>query len=99
MADGVDGFDDLRFRAQSIEQPAGSDGVGHADRCPHHAPVGADAGDRLGEINRSNRSDLAAGLDPRRVEARVEEAGGQLAGALPTEQQQPRLALTGGRTA
>ena len=85
MADGVDRFDDLRFGAQSVEQPAGGDGVRHGDCGPQNATVGAHPGDRLGELGRCHRSDLAAGIDPRRGEAGVEEAGGRLAVALRPE--------------
>jgi len=73
--------------------------VRHRDGGPQDAAVGAHPGDRLGELDRRDRSDLAASIDPRRGEAGIEEAGDRLAVADPTEQQQPGLALTRGRTA
>ena len=99
MADGVDGFDDLRLRSQTIEQPAGGDGVGHGDGRPQDAAVGPDPGDGIRELCRRHRSDLAAGLDPRRSETRRIEADGGLAAGLPAQQQQPPRGSTGGRTA
>ena len=87
MADGVDGFDDLRLRTQTIEQPARRDRVGHGDGRPQDAAVGPDPGNGIRELGRSHRSNLAAGLDPRRGEAGVIEADGGLATGLPAEQQ------------
>ena len=99
MADGVDRPDGLRIWAQSIEQPAGGDRVRHGDGGPQNTAVGAHLGDRLSELGRCDRSDLAVSLDSCRGEAGVEQGGSRLAIPLRAEQQQPDLGLTRGRTA
>jgi hypothetical protein len=58
----------------------------HADGGPQNAAVGANALDRIREVGGRDRPDLAAGVDPRRGEAGVEEADGRLADTLPAQQ-------------
>jgi len=49
--------------------------------------VGPDPGNGISQLGRPDRSDLAAGFDPRRGEAGVVEADGRFAAGRPAQQQ------------